>query len=174
VRCNTDGGHAMTPALRPATPEDLPDILRLVRALAAYERKLDDVTVTEAQLRMLLFGPVPRGHVVLAEVGDGPPVGIAVFYYTMSTFAGRPGLFLEDLFVEPQHRGTGVGLALMRDLAARAMAENCTVVEWRVLNWNEPSIDFYRRLGAEQMLDWQTRQLSGDALVALAEGTSHG
>ncbi len=160
--------------LRPAVPADLPHILRLIQGLAAYERKSHEATATAADLHALLFGPTPRGHVVLAEIADVAPVGIAVFYYTMSTFAGRAGLFLEDLFVEPQHRGSGIGLALMQHLAARAVAEDCIMIEWRVLNWNRPSILFYQQLGADQMLDWQTRQLSGDALTALAEGTPYG
>ena len=99
--------------------------------------------VTEADLRTLLFDPIPRAHVVLAEVAGQSPVGIALYYYTGSTFAGRAGLFLEDLFVEPAHRGTGVGLALMRHLAALALAEGCHAIEWRVLDWNKPAIDFY-------------------------------
>jgi GNAT superfamily N-acetyltransferase len=163
-----------SPTLRPAAPADLPDILRLIRGLAEYEHKLHETTVTEADLRTLLFGPTPRAYVVLAEIAGHPPVGIAVFYYTISTFAGRAGLFLEDLFVDPAHRGTGIGLALLRHLAARAVAENCNIIEWRVLDWNQPAIDFYQRLGARQDRDWLPRQLSGDALVALAEGTSHG
>jgi GNAT superfamily N-acetyltransferase len=163
-----------TTILRPAEPADLPDIFRLIRGLAEYERKLHEVTATEADLRALLFAPIPRAHVVLAEIAGCRPVGIALYYYTTSTFAGRTGLFLEDLFVEPAHRGTGIGLALLRHLAVLAVAENCSVIEWRVLNWNQPAIDFYQRLGALQIQDWQTRQLSGDALAALAEGTSHG
>jgi len=160
--------------LRPAEPADLPDILRLIRGLAAYEHRQHEATATEADLRTLLFGPVPRGHVVLAEVAGQPPVGIAVFNYTISTFAGRTGLFLEDLFVDPAHRGTGIGLALLRHLAARAAVENCNIIEWRVLDWNQAAIDFYQRIGAEPVRGWQIRQLSGEALAALAEGASHG
>jgi GNAT superfamily N-acetyltransferase len=112
---------------------------------------------------------------VLAEIPNRPPVGIALFYYTISTFAGRSGIFLEDLFVEPAHRGTGIGCALLRHLASRAVAENCNRIEWRVLNWNQPAIDFYQRLGATQMQDWHVRQLGGAALAALANGASeHG
>jgi GNAT superfamily N-acetyltransferase len=163
-----------SPLLRPAAPADLPDILRLIRALAEYERNLHSAVVTEADLRALLFDPVPRAHVVLAEAADQEPVGIALYYYTVSTFAGRTGLFLEDLFVEPTHRGTGVGLALMRHLAAIALTEGCHAIEWRVLDWNKPAIDFYRRLGAKSMHGWHTRQLRGDSLAALAQGASHG
>ena len=99
------------------------------------------------------------------------PVGLALFYYTLNTFKLRPNIFLEDLFVDPAYRGSGIGLALMRHLAQRAVAEGCGRLEWRVLKWNQPSIDFYRRLGAERIDDWHTKQLSGDALVALAKGT---
>jgi GNAT superfamily N-acetyltransferase len=159
--------------LRPARPDDTQAILRLIRALAEYERLSHEVTASGAGLHEALFGPVPHAHAILAEV-DGNPVGLALFYYTFSTFKARTNIFLEDLFVEPAHRGTGIGLALMRHLARRAIAENCRRIEWRVLNWNQPSIDFYQRLGAEPIDDWHTRQLGGDALAALAEGTSHG
>ncbi|HEX2943732.1 MAG TPA: GNAT family N-acetyltransferase [Rhodopila sp.] len=159
--------------LRNATASDTAAILRLIRALAEYERLSHTVTVTEADLQAALFGATPRVHCILAEVGE-QPVGIAVFYYTFSTFRAHPSIFLEDLFVEPAHRGAGIGLALMRYLAHRAVMEGCLSVEWRVLNWNQPSIAFYQRLGAQQIEEWQTRQLSGDALAALAKGPSHG
>ena len=160
-------------SLRPAVPSDIPAVLRLIRGLADYERLLHEVTATEDELRQALFGPLPRIHAILADV-DGTPSGLALFYYTINTFKLRTNIFLEDLFVEPAHRGSGIGLALMRALARRAVAENCSRIEWRVLNWNQPSIDFYQRLGAERLEDWHTRQLGGDALVSLAEGTSHG
>jgi GNAT superfamily N-acetyltransferase len=158
--------------LRDATPSDVADVLRLVRGLAAYERKLQDATVTETDLRALLFGSPPRAHAILAERPGRPAVGIALYYYTVTTFAGRSGMFLEDLFVEPEHRGAGIGIALLRHLAARAMAENCNAIEWRVLDWNQPAIDFYQRLGATQLQGWQTRELGGAALIALAQGVS--
>ncbi|MEA2737538.1 MAG: hypothetical protein QOH05_845 [Acetobacteraceae bacterium] len=163
----------MTPifTIRPAVPADIPSVLRLVRALAEYERMLHEVTATD--LHEALFGPLPRAHAVLADV-DGDPVGLALFYYTLNTFKLQPNIFLEDLFVDPAHRGSGIGLALMRHLAQRAVAENCGRVEWRVLNWNQPSIDFYHRLGAQPIQNWHTLLLGGDALVSLAEGTSHG
>jgi GNAT superfamily N-acetyltransferase len=154
-------------ALREATPADLAAIIRLIRGLAEYERLLHEVTVTEADLRPALFGPQPRLHAVLAEAG-GEAIGLALFYYTFNTFKARPNIFLEDLFVEPAHRGKGIGLGLMRHLARRAVLEGCRLLEWRVLNWNQPSIDFYERLGARKMETWQTRQLGGDALAALA------
>ena len=159
--------------IRPANPTDIPAIHCLIRGLADYERLSHDVTATESDLHAALFAPHPRAHAVLADV-DGKSVGIALFYYTLSTFKARPNIFLEDLFVEANHRGSGIGLALMRHLAARAVAEACGRLEWRVLNWNQPSIDFYQRIGAEQITDWQTRILGGDALVSLAKGNSHG
>jgi len=153
--------------LREATPSDLPHILRLVRALAAYEHLLDHVTATEAHFDAALFGPHPRARAMLAW-HDTKPAGFALWYYSFSTFAGGPDLFLEDIFVEPDHRGAGVGLALFRRLAQIARTESCRRMEWRVLNWNQPSIDFYRRLGARPMEDWTVMQLDGPALLALA------
>jgi len=160
----------MTFTLRSALPADVPDVLRLVRGLAEYERLLHEVVMTEADLHVALFGPQPRAYAVLAHA-DGTAVGLALWYYTFSTFRGRPDIFLEDLFVEPAHRGRGIGLALLRYLAQRAVAENCRRVEWRVLNWNEPSIAFYASLGATKMQDWHVRQLGGEALAALAKGS---
>jgi GNAT superfamily N-acetyltransferase len=155
--------------LREATSADVPDILRLVRGLAAYERLLDHVVATEAAFQTALFGPHPRAYAILA-IADDRAVGLALWYYSFSTFTGRPDIFLEDLFVEPAYRGRRIGLALLRDLARRAVAEQCRRVEWRVLNWNQPSIDFYQRIGAQPMQDWHVRQLVGDALRALAGG----
>ena len=159
--------------IRPASPADIPAFLRLIRGLADYERLSHEFTATEAGLHAALFAPQPRAHAVLADI-DGRSVGLALFYYTLSTFKARSNIFLEDLFVEPDHRGSGIGLGLMRHLAARAVAEQCGRLEWRVLNWNQPSIDFYQRIGAEQITDWQTRTLDGDALVSLAKGNFHG
>ena len=153
--------------LREARLEDVADILRLVRALAEYERLLHEVTATEADFSRALFGPAPRGHAVLAWTG-GNAVGFAVWYYTFSTFICGPDLFLEDIFVEPAYRGRGIGLALFRYLACRAQEQNCRRMEWRVLNWNQPAIDFYRRIGARPMRDWTVQQLEGAALSALA------
>jgi GNAT superfamily N-acetyltransferase len=161
------------PVLREAGPADVPEVLRLIRGLAAYERLLHEVTATEAEVRHALFGPVPRIHATLAEL-EGRAVGLALFYYTFNTFKARPNIFLEDLFVEPAHRGSGLGLALMRHLARRAVAEDCGRVEWRVLNWNQPSIAFYRRLGAVPIEHWHTLLLGSAALAALAKGTTHG
>jgi GNAT superfamily N-acetyltransferase len=160
-------------SLRPAQPADTPAVLRLLRGLAEYERLLHEVTATEAELHDVLFGPLPQARAVVADVGD-EPVGLALFYYTLNTFKLQRNIFLEDLFVEPAHRGAGIGLALMRHLARQAVAENCGRIEWRVLNWNKPSIEFYRRIGAQPIRDWHTLLLGGGALVALAEGTTHG
>lgn len=165
----------MTPLLRPATEADLPDILRLIRGLAAYEKLLHKAVATEEDLRALMFGPRAHAHAIMAIAEPGQAaVGIAIYYYTISTFAGRPGLFLEDIFVEPAYRGLGLGLALFRELAQVAVAENCVSIEWRVLDWNQPAIDFYERLGATRMTEWHVRQLQGDALASLAKGHSHG
>jgi GNAT superfamily N-acetyltransferase len=159
--------------LRPATAADVPEVLRLIRGLAEYERLAQEATATEADIQEALFGPLPRCQAVLADV-SGKAVGLALFYYTFSSFRARTNIFLEDLFVEPAHRGSGIGLGLLRHLARLAVTERCDRIEWRVLNWNQPSIDFYQRLGAEQVVAWQTRILGGAALVALAEGHSHG
>jgi GNAT superfamily N-acetyltransferase len=159
--------------LRPVGPADTQAVLRLILALAEYEDLLQAVKATEADLHQALFGTPPHIHAVLAEV-NGDPVGLALFYYTFNTFRARRNIFLEDLFVDPAHRGTGIGFALMQHLARRAVAEHCGRIEWRVLNWNQPAIDFYQRLGARSIQDWQTLLLGGDALVSLAEGTSHG
>jgi GNAT superfamily N-acetyltransferase len=158
--------------LRDAIPSDVPDVLRMVRGLAEYEHLLHEVIMTEADLYNALFSPQPRAYAVLAHTG-GTAIGLALWYYTFSTFRGRPDIFLEDLFVEPTHRGQGIGLALLRHLAQRAVAENCRRIEWRVLNWNAPSIAFYASLGATRMQDWHVRQLGGEALIALAQGVEN-
>jgi GNAT superfamily N-acetyltransferase len=164
---------AIPPTIRPATPSDVPAVLRLIRGLADYERLTAECTATETGIADALFAPLPRIHAILAE-SETTAIGLALYYFTFSTFKARPMLFLEDLFVEPAHRGSGAGLALMRHIAGIALAENCLRMEWRVLNWNQPSIRFYERLGATADGDWHTRQLGGEALAALAKGTSHG
>ena len=153
--------------LRPATPADAATVFGLVRALAEYERLAHQVTATEAHFARALAGPAPRAHAVLAEAG-GEAVGLALWYYTFSTFTGGPDLFLEDLFVAPTHRGLGIGLALFRHLARIAQADSCRRMEWRVLDWNQPAIDFYHRLGARPMQDWSVMRLERDALADLA------
>ena len=153
--------------LRPATPADVPVILQLVRALAEYERAPDAVVATEQDFLRHGFGPAPRFSVLLAEQ-DGEVAGFALWFFTFSTWLGRPGLFLEDLFVRPQLRGRGIGKALMLELARNAVREGCGRFEWNVLDWNQPSIDFYRSLGARELDEWVGCRLEGDALRALA------
>ena len=155
--------------LRDATEADLPEILRLVRALAEYEKMLDQAVSTEADFREALFGSSPRVFCMLAE-RDGRAVGQCIWFYTFSTFTGRPGLYVEDIFVEPEHRGLGIGKAFFRHLAQRAVAEGCARMEWQVLDWNEPAIRFYRGIGARGMTEWQVERITGEALTALAEG----
>lgn len=139
--------------IRPATPADCAEILRLIGELAVYE-KLEHMAVgTEEKLREQLFGPRPAAEALIAERG-GRAVGFALFFTTFSTFLCKPGLYLEDLFVEPAHRGAGIGKALLRALAALARERDCGRLEWRVLDWNEPSIEFYRALGGAVMKEW--------------------
>ena len=154
--------------LRDATEADLPEILRLVRDLAEYEKLLHEAVGTAEDFREALFSPNPRVFCTLAEIG-GRAVGQAIWFYNFSTFTGRPGIYLEDIYVEPQHRGLGIGGAFFRHLARRAVAENCTRMEWQVLDWNEPAIRFYDRIGSESRDEWRVRRLSGDALRALAQ-----
>ena len=156
--------------LRDATIADVPHVLRLVRGLAEYEKLLHKAVGTEDDFRAALFGLQPRAFAVLAEPRGQPPVGMALWFYTFSTFSGRCDMYLEDLFVEPAHRGSGMGLALLRHLARIAVKERCRFIEWKVLDWNQPSIDFYARIGAKPLQDWHVRQLGGAALSALAEG----
>jgi len=153
--------------IRPATPDDVPAIARLIRALAEYERLAHAVELDEGRLREHLFGPRPCAEVLLAEEA-GAVVGFALFFPSFSTFLGRPGLYLEDLFVEPEHRGKGHGKALLAALARAAVARGCGRLEWSVLNWNEPAIGFYRALGAVPMGEWTVYRLAGDALRGVA------
>lgn len=153
--------------LRPARREDVPQILAFIRALAEYERLAHEVVADEAGLAAQLFGPRPAAEVVLAEV-DGRPAGFALFFHNFSTFLGRPGLYLEDLFVLPEHRGLGLGQRLMAYLARLAVERGCGRFEWSVLDWNAPAIAFYRRLGAVGMEEWTVQRLSGEALQRLA------
>jgi GNAT superfamily N-acetyltransferase len=155
--------------IRPARPGEAGLILGFIRALAEYERMLDDVVATAADLDAALFGPAPRAFCDIAEA-DGAPVGFALWFYDFSTFEGRFGIYLEDLFVAPEARGTGAGLALMRRLARRCRDEGLCRLQWQVLDWNTLAIDFYDRLGAGAKSEWITRALSGEALAALAAG----
>jgi GNAT superfamily N-acetyltransferase len=152
--------------LRPAGPDDCALLLELIRALAAYEKLTDQVTATEAGLRETLFGPRPAAESLIAEL-DGAPAGFALFFSNYSTFLGRPGLYLEDLFVKPELRRRGVGRALFTHLARLAVERQCGRFEWSVLDWNEPAIAFYRRLGAVPLADWTVFRLTGEALRRL-------
>jgi GNAT superfamily N-acetyltransferase len=160
--------------IRPATPVDLPHIVRLIRALAEYERLLHEFSAGEAEFHQLLFSPDHVADALLADIPNQAPVGIALFHRTVTTFKGQIGLFLEDLFVESHYRGQGIGLALLRHLAQIAVTNHYSIIEWRVLDWNEPSIRFYEALGATRMTEWHVRRLRGPALAALAEGTPNG
>ncbi len=155
-------------SLRDATETDVPEVHRLVRGLAEYERMLDRVTATQADFARALFGQRPLGEAMLAEI-DRRAVGVAVWYYTLSTFTARPGMYLEDIFVEPDFRGRGIGLAMFRRLAATARARNCWSMEWSVLNWNQPAIDFYHHIGARPVTDWTMQRLDSTAIAALAD-----
>jgi GNAT superfamily N-acetyltransferase len=153
--------------IRPATAADVPAILALIRELALYEREPDAVVATEDDLLRDGFGPSPAFEVLLAD-WNGETIGFALYFFTFSTWRGRRCLYLEDLFVQPQHRGRGAGLALMRALAREAVARDCPRFCWQVLDWNEPAIAFYERLGAKFQREWLTVRLEGDDLAALA------
>ena len=153
--------------IRPATPADVPTILRFVRALAAFEREPDAVEATEPMLTDALFGAQPAAEAVIAENAEGP-VGFALFFHNFSTWKGRRGLYLEDLYVTPEARGAGVGAALLRHLAGLALDRGCARFEWSVLDWNEGAIRFYRALGAVAQEEWTVQRVDGAALRALA------
>lgn len=153
--------------LRHGEVNDVPLILGFIRQLASYEKLAHEVRATEGLLRETLFGPRPYAEVVIAEL-RGEPVGFALFFHSFSTFLGRPGLYLEDLFVVPERRGLGIGKVLLVHLSKLAKERGLGRVEWSVLNWNEPAIRFYRSLGATPMDEWTVYRLSGEALEALA------
>ncbi len=153
--------------IRFATVDDVPIIRTLIRGLADYERLTNEAVVTEADLRASLFGERPAAEVLIAETGD-EAAGFALFFHNYSTFLGKRGLYLEDLFVFPAHRGLGIGRALMSRLAQLAVERNCGRFEWWVLDWNEPAIRFYETLGARAMSDWTVYRLSGEPLARLA------
>jgi GNAT superfamily N-acetyltransferase len=156
--------------IRPATEQDVPIILDLIKQLAEYERLADRVVATEQRLRDTLFGERPAAEVLLASL-EGETVGFAVFFTNYSTFLAKPGLYLEDLFVKPHARGKGIGKALLARLAKIAVERDCGRVDWSVLNWNEPSLRFYEALGAVPLSDWTTHRLTGEALVKLARNS---
>lgn len=153
--------------IRAATREDVPTILQLIRDLAEYERAPNEVTATEEQLVDVLFGKRPSAEVALGFEND-VPVGFAVFFHNFSTWLGRPGLYLEDLFVKPEERGKGYGRALLVHLAKIARDRGCGRMEWAVLDWNEPAIQFYRALGAAPMEEWTVFRLTREGISNLA------
>jgi GNAT superfamily N-acetyltransferase len=153
--------------IREAVPADVGDLLRLIQELARFEQAPDAVEATEADLQLALFGPDPKVFALVAE-GAGAIVGMAIYFVSFSTWTGRHGLYLEDLFVAAEHRAGGVGRALMAALARRAIHLGCRRLEWAVLDWNEQAIGFYRSLGAVPMDEWTTFRLSGPALVECA------
>jgi len=157
--------------IEPGTPADVPIILGLIRQLAEYEKLTHEVTATEQDVRASLFGERPAAEVLLAYAGD-VPIGFAVFFQSFSTFLGKPGLYLEDLFVVPEWRRKGVGKRLFASVAALAVARGCGRFEWAVLDWNTPALDFYRSLGARVMDDWRICRLTEDALRRAA-GQKH-
>lgn len=158
----------MTIVIRPAVAGDLDLIIGFIRALADYERLAGEVRLDRAVLGAHLFGPTPKAEVLIAE-SSGAAVGFALFFHSFSTFEGCPGIYLEDLFVAPEARGTGAGKALLSALAALALTRGCARLEWSVLDWNEPAIAFYRALGANSMDEWTVNRVEGAALKALAQ-----
>ncbi|HEX4806159.1 MAG TPA: GNAT family N-acetyltransferase [Conexibacter sp.] len=154
--------------IRPAERADVNLLLELIGALADYERLRDEVALDGELLERHLFGERPVAEALLAEV-DGAAAGYALFFPTFSTFLGRPGIWLEDLFVRPERRGAGIGGALLRHVAALAVARGCGRLEWSALDWNEPALAFYRGLGAQRLPEWHLHRLTGAALTAVAE-----
>lgn len=156
----------MALSIRPAAPADLPLIADLIRALAEYEKLAHAVRFEPAILGEMLFGARPYAEVVIGEV-DAAPQGFALFFHNFSTFEGRPGIYLEDLFVQPAARGAGLGKALLAHLAGLAVERGCARLEWAVLDWNEPAIGFYKKLGARPMDEWTVMRVDGPALPRL-------
>jgi len=154
--------------LRKAQKEDVPLILEFIKALAEYERMSDEVMTTEETLRKTLFGEKSYAEVILAEL-NGKAVGFALFFHNYSTFVSKPGLYLEDIFVYPDYRGMGIGKSMMKYLARLAVERDCGRFEWSCLNWNKPSLEFYRSLGAVTMDDWVILRVDGEKLLKMAE-----
>lgn len=155
--------------IRPATPADTPLVLDLIRALAEYEKLTHACVATEEKLAETLFGPQPYAEAMIAE-WEGEPAGFALYFHNYSTFLAQPGIYLEDLFVKPEWRGKGIGKALLTKLAQIAEERQCGRLEWSVLDWNEPSIGFYKRLGAKPLDDWTIFRVTGPGLGKLARG----
>jgi len=157
----------MATLIRTATKADVPQILAFIRALAAYERAPEAVTATEEELACHGFGPNPFYQCIIAE-WDGEPAGFAFYFFDYSTWMGRPGLYLEDIFVYPRFRGLGIGKALLKQVAVVAVEKGCARLKWEVLDWNTPAIEFYRAMGAEFLDEWRNVRLTGAALTRLA------
>jgi GNAT superfamily N-acetyltransferase len=157
----------MATTIRPATRADIPQILKFIRALAAYERAPEAVMATEADLERDGFGLNPFYFCLIAE-HEGRPAGFAFYFFNYSTWLGRPGLYLEDLFIEPELRGLGIGKALLERVAAIAVEKGCPRLQWAVLDWNTPAIEFYRAMGAEFLDEWRTVRVTGEALERLS------
>jgi GNAT superfamily N-acetyltransferase len=155
--------------ISPAASADVPLILSLINELAEYEKLRHESVATEASIHKALFGAEPRAEAVIARF-DGTPAGFALFFHNFSTFLGKPGLYLEDLFVRPAYRGRAIGKSLLSYLAAMAVARDCGRFQWQVLDWNRPSRDFYERLGAQADPAWVNYRMTGEALQRLAEG----
>ena len=158
----------LTLQFAPARPADVPVILSLIRDLAEYERLSHEVEATEDVLRRNLFGERPYAEAFVGEL-RGEPVAFAIYFHNFSTFLGKPGLYLEDLYVKPAVRGLGIGRAILRRLARTAVERDCGRLEWSVLDWNTPALEFYKSLGAVPMTDWTIHRVTGDALRSLAE-----
>jgi GNAT superfamily N-acetyltransferase len=152
----------------PAAEEDVPQILRFIRGLAEYEKLAHQCVATEESLRKTLFGPRPYAEVLIARLND-LPVGFALFFHNYSTFLAKPGIYLEDVFVLPEHRGSGVGKALLKRVAKIARERECGRLEWSVLDWNQPAIEFYQRIGATLMSDWRICRMTADQINQFIE-----
>ena len=155
--------------IRPAQEDDVPHLLACIHGIAAYEKLADEVEATEASVRQSFFGARPAAEALVAEHHDAK-VGFAVYFPSYSTFTSRPGMWLEDLYVDPAHRGLGIGEALLRELGRLCVERGYARLEWTVLDWNEPALRFYAKLGARPMGEWTTQRMAGDALAALAAG----
>lgn len=156
-------------SVRPLQPEDIPLLLHFIHGLAEYERLGHEVSATEAGLRSVFFGDTPRAFALIAEY-EGIPAGYAVYFYNVSTFLGLYGIYLEDIFILPEFRGKGLGKYLLSHLAFKATSEGCAMMEWCVLDWNDPAMEFYHAMGAHPVREWVTYRLSGEGLQQLSSG----